>query len=150
MNFMQNKKQVTILLVEDDADDRLLMLKAFEKNLFSGRFSCVNDGAQLLAYLRREGDFICEKQFPVPKLIMLDLNMPKMDGREALRLLKGNEEWRKIPVIVFTTSRLQDDIEFTYLMGTNSYITKPDSFDDLTKIAKEIDTYWCNTVELPA
>jgi len=144
------QKAVSILMVEDDADDRMLMIKAFQKNLYKGKFSCVEDGTQLLDYLRRVGEFESEEDYPLPKLIMLDLNMPKMDGREVLKHLKNNDDWRKIPVIVFTTSKLQDDIDVSYFMGTNSYITKPDSFEELTRIASEIEAYWCKTVELPA
>lgn len=144
------EKPVTILMVEDDADDRMLMLKAFERNLYAGNFKCVDDGAALIDYLNRVGPYHCETEFPLPKVILLDLNMPKMDGREVLQHLKGNDHWRKIPVIVFTTSRRQDDIEISYQMGTNSYIAKPDSFEELIRIAGEIEHYWCRTVELPA
>ena len=89
-------------------------------------------------------------QYPIPDIILLDLNMPKKDGRTALAEIKSHDDFKKIPVIIFTTSNHKDDIEVTYKMGTNSYITKPGSFDGLVKVAKEIENYWSNTVKLPA
>ena len=138
-----------VLAADDDADDRLLIQKAFKRACISGDLVCVEDGIELMKYLKRNVPYTDEDQFPLPRIILLDLNMPKKDGREALREIKADEDLRKIPVIVFTTSLSQEDIDKSYQLGGNSYITKPSSFDDLIQIAKEIESYWFRTVKLP-
>ena len=143
------RKQTTVLVAEDDADDRLLIQKAFKKGCESGTLTYVENGEELIKYLRRQPPYTSEEKYPRPQLVLLDLNMPKKDGREALKEIKEDTELCKIPVIVFTTSRQEDDIELMYQMGSNSYITKPSSFDGLLSIAREIEVYWFRTVELP-
>jgi CheY-like chemotaxis protein len=144
------KRPINILIAEDDNDDKLLILKAFQKTLPKENLTCVEDGEALLQYLNRVPPFDKIENYSVPDIILLDLNMPRKDGRAALAEIKSHEEFKKIPVIIFTTSNLKDDIEITYKMGSNSYITKPGSFDGLVKVAKEIENYWSNTVKLPA
>lgn len=138
-----------VLVAEDDADDRLLIQKAFKKGTETGNLVYVENGEELIKYLKREDPYTNEEKYPRPQIVLLDLNMPKKDGREALREIKTDKDLCKIPVIVLTTSRQQDDIEHMYKMGSNSYITKPSSFDGLLNIAKEIEEYWFRTVELP-
>ncbi|MBC7848312.1 MAG: response regulator [Chitinophagaceae bacterium] len=144
-----NKKQTMVLVAEDDADDRLLIQKAFTKGCETGDLVYVEDGDQLMRYLKRQAPYNNEEKYPRPQIVLLDLNMPKKDGREALKEIKSDKELCKIPVIIFTTSKQQEDIESMYMLGSNSYITKPSSFDGLLSIAKEIETYWFHTVELP-
>lgn len=143
------KKPINILVAEDDDDDKLLIIKAFQKTLPKENITCVEDGEVLLQYLNRTAPFDNLVAYPVPDIILLDLNMPRKDGRTALAEIKSHEDFKKIPVIIFTTSNLKDDIEITYKMGSNSYITKPGSFEGLVKVAKEIENYWSNTVLLP-
>lgn len=143
------KKPINILVAEDDDDDKLLIIKAFQKTLPKENVTCVEDGEALLQYLNRSAPFDDLTNYPVPDIILLDLNMPRKDGRAALAEIKSHEDFKKIPVIIFTTSNLKDDIEVTYKMGSNSYITKPGSFEGLVKVAKEIENYWSNTVMLP-
>ncbi|EAZ82639.1 response regulator [Algoriphagus machipongonensis] len=144
------KKPINILVAEDDDDDKLLIIKAFQKTLPKENVICVEDGEALLHYLNRVAPYDAIDQFPIPDIILLDLNMPKKDGRAALAEIKSHDDFKKIPVIIFTTSNLKDDIEVTYKMGSNSFITKPGSFEGLVKVAKEIENYWSNTVKLPA
>ncbi|WP_241274696.1 response regulator [Belliella calami] len=146
---MKNEKIMNILVAEDDIDDRLLITKAFKESFDKANLICVENGEILLSYLRREGKYQDQNKYPVPNLILLDLNMPKKDGREALVEIKSDENFKTIPVIIFTTSQLEDDIKATYTSGTNSYITKPGTFDGLLSVGKELQTYWGKTVLLP-
>ena len=146
---MTPTKQTMVLVAEDDADDRLLIQKAFTKSWNGGRIVYVEDGEELLKYLKRQTPYDNEMVYPHPQIVLLDLNMPKKDGRQALKEIKADKDLCKIPVIVFTTSRQPDDIEHMYKLGSNSYITKPSSFEGLLTVAKEIETYWFQTVELP-
>jgi two-component system response regulator len=139
---------INILMADDDADDRLLMKEALEVNKLHSNLSFVEDGAELMDYLYKKGKFQ-QEEVPRPGLILLDLNMPRIDGREALRLIKSDPMLRRIPVIVLTTSRAEDDIKRTYDLGVNSYISKPANFSDLVRVAQEIGHYWFRTVELP-
>jgi CheY-like chemotaxis protein len=144
------KRPINILVAEDDNDDKLLIIKAFQKILPKENIICVPDGEALLQYLNRDSPFDQIENYLVPDIILLDLNMPRKDGKTALAEIKSHEEFKKIPVIIFTTSNLRDDIEITYKLGSSSFITKPGSFTDLVKVAKEIENYWSNTVKLPA
>lgn len=144
------KRPINILVAEDDNDDKLLIIKAFQKILPKENVICVADGEALLQYLNRASPFDQMENYLVPDIILLDLNMPRKDGKTALAEIKSHEEFKKIPVIIFTTSNLRDDIEITYKLGSSSFITKPGSFTDLVKVAKEIENYWSNTVKLPA
>jgi CheY-like chemotaxis protein len=148
--LMKNGKKITLLIAEDDVDDRMLITKALKESFSQAELKCVENGELLLQYLNREGEFHDEISYPFPHLILLDLNMPKMDGREALREIKSNTKLKKIPVIVFTTSKHEEDIMVTYNMGSNSYISKPGSFEGLLALGRELENYWVNTVLLPA
>jgi CheY-like chemotaxis protein len=142
-------KPVTILFAEDDPDDRLLTRQAFEKCRLDSDLRFVEDGEELIDYLFRRGKYADPAESPRPGLILLDLNMPRKDGREALREIKGNPELRDIPVVVLTTSKADEDIVSTYDLGVNSYITKPSKFSALVQIMKTLGKYWIEVVELP-
>jgi CheY-like chemotaxis protein len=137
-------KPINILMAEDDPDDRMLMKEALEENKFYISLNFVGDGEELLQYLRKTNS-----GQPHPALILLDLNMPKMDGREALRILKSDPDFRRIPVVVLTTSSAREDILIAYDLGVNSFISKPSRFADLVKITREIGSYWFKLVKLP-
>ncbi|MGV3774649.1 MAG: response regulator [Verrucomicrobiales bacterium] len=145
----QHAKPITILLADDDADDRLLTRQALEENRLANDFRCVEDGEELVDYLFHRGKFADEVEYPLPGLILLDLNMPRKDGREALREIKSDPKLRKIPVIVLTTSKADEDVCATYDLGVNSYISKPVTFESLVKIMRTIGQYWFEIVELP-
>ncbi len=147
---MKNLKTINILIAEDDIDDRLLIKKAFKESFGYANLVCVENGVELLQYLKRENEYVNVDKYPFPQLILLDLNMPKKDGREALKEIKSNSELAKIPVIIFTTSKLEDDIKITYTMGSSSYISKPGSFDELIAVGKALEAYWAKTVILPS
>ncbi len=147
--MMTPSKTMVILMADDDADDRLLAKDAFTECQLPGEVRFVEDGEDLLDYLQRRGKYTQESNSPLPNLILLDLNMPKKDGREALREIKSNPELRRIPVIVLTTSKSDTDISKIYDLGANSFISKPVSFDALVKVIRIIGQYWCETVELP-
>ncbi len=143
-------KDLIILMADDDADDRLLAQDAFTECQIRGQLRFVENGEDLLAYLQKDGKYQVPESAPAPNLILLDLNMPKKDGREALREIKSNPDLRKIPVVVFTTSKADSDIARIYDLGANSFITKPVSFDSLVKMMSILGHYWCEVVELPA
>jgi CheY-like chemotaxis protein len=145
---MKTKKSIRILIAEDDDDDKLLIIKAFQKTLALENITCVSDGEELINYLLKTSNSE-DPLFPIPDIILLDLNMPRKDGKTTLQEIKNHEEFRKIPVIIFTTSNLKEDVQMTYKLGTNSFITKPGNFKDLVKITQEINNYWSNTVILP-
>ena len=137
-----------VLMADDDADDRLLVTDAFVESGFSGELRFVEDGKELLDYLLHHGNYETATKAPRPRLILLDLNMPKKDGREVLREIKADPDLRRIPVIVLTTSQADTDIGGVYELGANSFITKPVKFDALIKVMKALDQYWFGTVEL--
>ena len=145
----QGSKPVTLLLAEDDPDDRLLARQALEKSRLASDLRFVEDGEELLDYLRRRGKFADPKQSPRPGLILLDLNMPRKDGREALREIKNDPKLRAIPIVVLTTSKSEEDVTRTYNLGVNSYITKPVRFAALVEVMQAIGKYWFEVVELP-
>lgn len=142
-------KPLTILMADDDADDRLLANDALAECGMEAELRCVENGEELLDYLHRRGKFVDSSNSPKPSLILLDLNMPRKDGREALREIKGNPEFRRIPVVVFTTSKADTDIGQIYDIGANSFISKPVSFESLVNVMKTLGIYWCATVRLP-
>jgi CheY-like chemotaxis protein len=142
-------KAITLLLADDDPDDRLLAKQALEKSRLANDLRCVEDGEELLDYLRRRGKYADPRESPRPGLILLDLNMPRKDGREALREIKNDPRLRDIPVVVLTTSKAEEDIARTYNLGVNSYITKPVKFAALVVIMKTLGKYWFEIVELP-
>lgn len=139
---------LTILLADDDPDDRLLVQEAFEENHLLNPLHTVEDGEELMDYLYRRGKF--EKIVSRPSLILLDLNMPRKSGIEALQEIKSDLTLRKIPVIVLTTSKAEEDILRTYDLGVNSFIVKPVTFESLVDLVKELGKYWFQLVELPA
>jgi CheY-like chemotaxis protein len=145
------KKNVmmTIVVADDDADDRLLIADAFQEARLANPVSFVTDGEELLEYLRGEGKFAARAGKPLPGLILLDLNMPRMDGRRVLMELKASPELRRIPVIVLTTSKAEEDILRTYDLGVNSFISKPVTYDALVEVVRAIKHYWIELVELP-
>jgi CheY-like chemotaxis protein len=142
-------KPITLLLADDDPDDRLLAKQALEKSRVANDLRCVEDGEELLDYLRRRGRYTDPRESPRPGLILLDLNMPRKDGREALREIKNDPKLREIPVVVLTTSKAEEDIARTYNLGVNSYITKPVKFAALVEVMKALGKYWFEIVELP-
>lgn len=147
--LQQDGNMITILLADDDPDDRQLTSDAFKENRLANSLVCVEDGEELLEYLQRKGRFENLRNTPLPGLILLDLNMPRKDGREALKEIKEHPEFRRIPIVVLTTSKAEEDILRTYDLGVNSYITKPVTFKSLVEIVKVLGRYWFEVVELP-
>lgn len=139
---------MVILMADDDADDRLLAQDAMAEARVKGELRFAENGEDLLDYLYHRGRFAGGDGVQ-PSLILLDLNMPKKDGREALREIKSNPALRRIPVVVLTTSKADTDIGQIYDLGANSFISKPVSFDALVNVMKALDLYWLETVELP-
>ena len=147
---MRDKDGITILMAEDDEDDRLLATEALEEARLANSLQCVENGEELLDYLNHRGKYADKDAFPLPGFILLDLNMPKKDGREALQEIKKDPELKKIPIIILTTSQSEEDICKSYDLGANSYIVKPVTFESLVKIMKDLGKYWFEIVELPA
>jgi CheY-like chemotaxis protein len=138
-----------ILMADDDEDDRRAVAKAWKTSRAANPMEFVNDGEELMDYLHRRGQFSGLAASTRPGLILLDLNMPKKDGREALKEIKADPELRRIPIIVLTTSKAEEDIYRTYDLGANSYITKPVTFTSLIELIQVIGKYWIEIVELP-
>ena len=146
----QHKIPITILVCDDDEDDRMLTQQALEDAHISNSVRFVEDGEQLLDYLYQRGAYAGETgKAPRPGLILLDLNMPKIDGREALKTIKGDPTLKDIPVVVLSTSRLDEDIARSYQLGVNSFITKPVTFSGLVEAMNVLGRYWLEIVELP-
>jgi two-component system response regulator len=143
-------KPVIFLMAEDDPDDRLLIKEAFEESLVSNSIYFVEDGVELLDYLRWQDKYANPIEAPTPDLILLDLNMPRKDGREALAEIKSDPRLRYIPIVVLTTSKAEEDIMRSYDIGAASYITKPVTFDGLVEAIKGLGQYWVQIVRLPA
>ena len=143
-------KSGIILMAEDDSDDRLLVRDAMTECRWEGDLRFVENGEELLDYLMRRGKYSQPTDAPRPGLILLDLNMPRKDGREALREIKADAELRRIPVVVLTTSKAGTDIGGMYDLGANSFIAKPFRFDALVNIMRVLAQYWFGTVQLPA
>ena len=142
-------KIITILLADDDPDDRKLTLDAFAENRLVNVLHCVEDGEELMDYLHRRGKYVNLRGEALPGLILLDLNMPRKDGREALKEIKADPNLRRIPIVVLTTSKAEEDIVRTYDLGVNSYVTKPVTFKSLVELIKILGRYWFEVVELP-
>jgi len=142
-------KSVLILIAEDDEDDQMFTKEAFEENHLLNETRFVNDGVELMDYLRRRGKYANPADSPRPGIILLDLNMPKMDGREALQEIKSDPALRSIPIIVLTTSKAERDILESYDLGVNCFITKPVTFSDFITTARTIGHYWFDIVQLP-
>ncbi|MCA9728234.1 MAG: response regulator [Candidatus Eisenbacteria bacterium] len=146
---MKSKRPIVILMAEDDADDRLLASDALQESRVLNELKFVVDGVDLLQYLRREGRYENPESSPRPDLILLDLNMPRKDGREALADLKADPDLRRIPVVILTTSETEEDMIKGYDLGAASYCTKPVTFDRLVDLMKAIGKYWVEFVEFP-
>ncbi len=147
--MIRDSSPITILVADDDADDRMMIQEAFEESKLNNKLDFVENGQLLLDYLKRTGDFASLAGEPYPGLILLDLNMPKKDGREALREIKADPELCRIPVVILTTSEAEEDIARTYGLGVNSFITKPVTFDRLVEIVTVLCSYWVEIVALP-
>jgi CheY-like chemotaxis protein len=146
----KHKIPITILVCDDDEDDRMLTQQALQDAKISNALRFVEDGEQLLDYLYQRGNFAGEIGLaPRPGLILLDLNMPKMDGRDALKLIKEDPTLRDIPIVILTTSTLDEDIIRSYQLGVNSFITKPVTFSGLVEAMNVLGRYWLEIVELP-
>jgi CheY-like chemotaxis protein len=142
-------KEITILMADDDEDDRLMTKEAFNEARLANDLRFVVDGVELLDYLYRRGKYSDPATSPRPGLILLDLNMPRKDGREALKEIKADPKLRQIPIVVLTTSKAEEDIYRSYDLGVNSYITKPVSFEGLVEVVKTLTEYWFKIVKLP-
>ena len=146
---MEPRKPFTILMADDDADDRDFTRSAMQESRLANDLRCVEDGEELLDYLHRRGRYADPKDSPRPGLILLDLNMPRLDGREALREIKADPKLRNIPIVVLTTSKTEEDILRSYNLGANCFITKPVTFEGLVDVVKVLDKHWFQLVELP-
>jgi CheY-like chemotaxis protein len=139
--------EIFILIAEDDADDRFLLKSAFEENGFNDKLHFVENGVELVEYLNSclsKGN-----EEALPRFILLDLNMPKKDGREVLKEIKQNVNFQKIPVIIFSTTNNEQEMRRCYELGANSYITKPNSFESLIKTVAALRVYWIQTTSVP-
>lgn len=141
-------EELFILIAEDDADDRFLLQTAFEENGFTDRLHFVDNGVEVMKFLNNiESNQDGEKIFP--RFILLDLNMPKKDGREVLKELKQDNDLRKIPVVIFSTTNNEQEMRRCYELGANSYITKPNGFESLLKMVSTLRGYWMQTASVP-
>lgn len=141
-------QSITILMADDDADDRMLAEDAMKESRLGNTFRTVEDGQELMDYLTRRGRYAHEDA-PRPGLILLDLNMPRKDGRQALQEIKSDPALRQIPVVILTTSKTEEDVLRSYDLGANSFISKPVTFDRLVDIVRTLGNYWFRIVELP-
>ncbi|MFG1997724.1 response regulator [Spirillospora sp. NPDC048911] len=139
-------RPIEVLLVEDDPGDVLLTTEAFEHNKVQNNLHVVNDGEQAMAFLRREEPYAGS---PRPDLVLLDLNLPRKDGREVLQEIKNDEELRSVPVVVLTTSEADEDILRSYHLHANAYVTKPVDFDQFIRVVRQIDDFFVTVVKLP-
>nr|WP_067178722.1 response regulator [Microtetraspora niveoalba] len=145
--MMNDMRPIEVLLVEDDAGDVLLTREAFELNKVKNRLHVVNDGEQAMAFLRREGEYA---DAPRPDMILLDLNLPRKDGREVLAEVKADPGLRSIPVVVLTTSEAEEDIVRSYHLHANAYVSKPVDFDQFIRVVRQIDDFFVTVVKLPS
>ena len=148
--MITSRAPISILMADDDADDRMFAKEALEEARLANDLHFVEDGEELMDYLHHRGKYADLNGSPNPGLILLDLNMPRKDGREALKEIKEDDELKRIPVVVLTTSQAQEDIYRTYDLGVSSFITKPVSFEGLVDIMKTLGKYWFEIVSLPS
>lgn len=146
---MNHSTSITILMADDDSEDRLLSEDALKEARLFNDLRFVEDGEELMDYLKRRGKYAEEGAAPRPGMILLDLNMPRKDGREALAEIKNDEELRTIPIVILTTSDADEDILRSYNLGAASYITKPVTFEGLVKVMVALKLYWFDIVALP-
>ncbi len=144
-----NRRTVTILIADDDPEDRMLAEDALHESRLANDIRFVEDGEALLDYLHHRGQYASLESSPRPGLILLDLNMPRKDGREALKEIKSDPDLRRIPIVVLTTSKAEEDVYRTYDLGVNSFITKPVTFASLVDIMRVIGLYWFEIVDIP-
>jgi CheY-like chemotaxis protein len=142
----QPERQIEILLVEDDPGDVLMAREAFDDYKVRNQLHVVNDGADAMAFLRQEGEFADR---PRPDLVLLDLNLPRMDGRQVLEAIKSDSELASIPVVVLTTSEAEDDVLKSYSLHANAYVTKPVDFERFIEVVRQIDDFFVTVVRLP-
>lgn len=145
---MIGREAIRILVADDDADDRLLIQDAFEESRLGNPVDFVEDGVELMDYLHKRGNYEIADHC-LPGIILLDLNMPRKDGRTALKEIKQDPAFKKIPIVILTTSKSEEDILRTYDLGVNSFITKPVTFDQLVEVARVVAKYWIEIVALP-
>ena len=145
----QPSKPITILMADDDADDRQMTREAFEESRVANDLRFVENGVELMDYLKRRGKYGDPASSPRPGLILLDLNMPKKDGREALKEIKADAKLKNIRIVILTTSKAEEDILRTYDLSATSYIAKPVTFERLVEVIKTLGKYWLEIVELP-
>jgi CheY-like chemotaxis protein len=141
-------QSLTILMADDDPDDQQLSREALTESRIHNTLYTVDDGEELLEFLQRRGRYATAKT-PRPGVILLDLNMPRMDGRTALAAIKNDPELRQIPVVILTTSKAEEDIFRSYDLGANSFISKPVTFQGLVAVMRNLGSYWLEIVELP-
>ncbi|MCA1818463.1 MAG: response regulator [Thermoplasmatota archaeon] len=144
-----NAPTPVILMAEDDEDDYVIARDVFADHRIANELRWVKDGQELLDYLRRKGKYADSTQSPDPGLILLDLNMPRKDGREALKEIKSDPHLRRIPVVILTTSKAEEDIFRSYDLGVNSFIQKPVDFQQFVAVVKSLTEYWLQIVQLP-
>ncbi|MGR8010634.1 response regulator [Streptomyces hypolithicus] len=142
----EDVEPIVVLLVEDDAGDELMTREAFEDNKIRNELHVVRDGQEALDFLYRQGD---HTQAPRPDLILLDLNLPKYDGRQVLERIKQDDALAHIPVVVLTTSSAEEDIVRSYRLHANAYVTKPVDLDQFIAAVRQIDDFWVSVVRLP-
>jgi len=145
----QLKRPITILVADDDPDDRRLTREAFEENHLANELRFVEDGEELLDYLYQRGKYSDPAFAPRPGILLLDLNMPRKDGREALEEIKRDPAFRGLRVVIMTTSKAEEDVVRSYNLSAASYITKPVTFDQLVEVVRTLGKYWLEIVELP-
>jgi CheY-like chemotaxis protein len=146
---MRDGKPIVVLLADDDDEDRMLACDALAETHLSTEICCVTDGEDLMDYLHRSGKYAAPAVAPRPGIILLDLNMPRKDGREALREIKSDPNLRQIPVVVFTTSKAEEDIFRSYDSGASAFICKPVTFEALIDVMKGLGKYWFEIADLP-
>ena len=149
MERADSSERTVLVMADDDPADCLLTEKALRKADITCPLYVVHDGAELLDYLRREGDYVDPAAAPRPSLILLDLNMPKVNGTEVLERLREEPALRSIPVVVLTTSDEERDIAASYALGANAYLVKPSAFDDMVSVAQIVKAHWLEAVRLP-
>ncbi len=142
-------RPIIVLMADDDEDDRLLAKDAFEECGSDIDLRSVEDGQQLMDYLQGRNGFADRAEHPLPGLILLDLNMPRKDGREALAEIKADPVLRRIPVVVFTTSKAEEDVLRSYDLGVSSFISKPLTYESLVRLVQTLSSYWFEAVRLP-
>ena len=145
----KRSRPIVILMADDDPDDREMTREAFAENRLANDLRFVEDGEELLDYLYRRGKYTDPASAPLPNILLLDLNMPRRDGREALEIIKGDPAFRSLRVIILTTSKAEEDILRSYNLSATSYITKPVTFDALVEVVAALGRYWLEIVELP-